>query len=628
MHNNLKLVICKSFDDKDKLINILKRKNGQFVVASDDIRIHIISKKFSNVLDAKWINQLYTINDVAEEVISTINLTNEWMKKKLKSKNFSEILNWPLHCEGGATSQLVLDYYLIEKSYNFLLYENNYQELILIKDGSNWEVNLIISIAKSKTNFRVSVISNYTLYKALKFIWIKFRSFILALKSTLFILSIKIRNLNFKRKRNFNKSVGIQIIGNYNNHLEHSILLYNELKKKKLNTLLITWKLFPASKQLENEEISYVELEKYVSIITILKIWLNILILYTKILYYKSEFVVNNRSNLNSIIFRSCIIKAVQNYLFDEFLDKAILKIASKNFFSNNFVVAFKPFSRIESIVYSQFKLFNPSGIVFLNGGWPYNIDLKIKATEQPIPKSELYFFACSSLQKEMLINESYNKNKIEIVGLHWLESLISFKFNFTKNDSRLFLELPPKKIYILLDLNTVLLGYNTNQEQHILLETMMHFITMNENAFLIIKPHPATDMKIVLDILSEKEIHNYKIIDKKSLPYHSINAADILVTKASTIALQAMYLDVPSIVFNLDKDEVWNIYDKAVDYFYARHTLLLFLEKILNDDLYRVKWVEEKLVQHQNYLNLHGIPTYSNPNQIIASKISNLITD
>lgn len=110
------------------------------------------------------------------------------------------------------------------------------------------------------------------------------------------------------------------------------------------------------------------------------------------------------------------------------------------------------------------------------------------------------------------------------------------------------------------------------------------------KNVILIIKQHPGEE-KAYTSMIKD-HLNNYQInaimTPKKSDTYEQLFACDLMVTKNSTTAMEAVALDKPVIVLNFDKDP------DAVDYVkqgiacgvYKEEDLAPTIEKLLKDDL------------------------------------------
>jgi CDP-glycerol glycerophosphotransferase (TagB/SpsB family) len=83
----------------------------------------------------------------------------------------------------------------------------------------------------------------------------------------------------------------------------------------------------------------------------------------------------------------------------------------------------------------------------------------------------------------------------------------------------------------------------------------------------------------------------NIFVIDKNMTTSHPLNAADLLITKYSTIGLEAMLFNKPVVSVFLDKEEKFMIYGNAVECVTDIESLDILLKKLDSDSEYRGKW-------------------------------------
>ena len=93
-----------------------------------------------------------------------------------------------------------------------------------------------------------------------------------------------------------------------------------------------------------------------------------------------------------------------------------------------------------------------------------------------------------------------------------------------------------------------------------------------------------------------------YYLIDKNMLPYHALNAADLLITKFSTIALEAMLFKRPVVSILLDGEERFRIYGDAVERANSLEALNEILTMMVSDASRRAAWVENQMKNQEHF--------------------------
>ena len=91
--------------------------------------------------------------------------------------------------------------------------------------------------------------------------------------------------------------------------------------------------------------------------------------------------------------------------------------------------------------------------------------------------------------------------------------------------------------------------------------------------------------------LIDAYSLENVFMIDKKISVFHCINATDLLITKFSTIAIEAMYLKKPVISVILDGENKFRIYGDAAEYMNDVEDLKKLMNVLVNDDDYRLQW-------------------------------------
>jgi len=79
-------------------------------------------------------------------------------------------------------------------------------------------------------------------------------------------------------------------------------------------------------------------------------------------------------------------------------------------------------------------------------------------------------------------------------------------------------------------------------------------------------------------------------------LPFHALNAADLLITKLSTIALEAMLFKRPVVSILLDGGGRFRIYGDAVECADSVEALHEILSMMVGDARRRAAWVQNQL--------------------------------
>jgi CDP-glycerol glycerophosphotransferase (TagB/SpsB family) len=145
--------------------------------------------------------------------------------------------------------------------------------------------------------------------------------------------------------------------------------------------------------------------------------------------------------------------------------------------------------------------------------------------------------------------------------------------------------------------------GYLSTHEQAFLISYLLKFASKQPSVALIIKPHPAHKPGIVESLIDNYPLKNAFFIDKNMLPYHALNAADLLISKSSTLGVEAMLFNCPVVSCILDGEQRFNIYEGASDYIDNVEDLETLLLKLVIDQGSREKWHERHMRMQESFL-------------------------
>ena len=118
-----------------------------------------------------------------------------------------------------------------------------------------------------------------------------------------------------------------------------------------------------------------------------------------------------------------------------------------------------------------------------------------------------------------------------------------------------------------------------------------------------MIKPHPAHRPGWLEGLVDYFALKNVSLLDKSMEPYHALNAANVLITKFSTIALEAMLFKRPVVSILLDGGERFRIYGDAVECVNSLEVLQEILIMIISDANRRGSWVKNQMKNQARFL-------------------------
>ena len=147
------LVVCRGLSEIDLLERIQPRSDCRYIVASDDLRVHLEVAKYPWVAAVCYLEQMESFYAVAADVINYLELINQWLESLGNDPRGipQDLLYWIRHCEGGKTTQRIQDLLLLIRSYCYLLERYDISSIVILRHPqAEWEDEVLIKLAQSK----------------------------------------------------------------------------------------------------------------------------------------------------------------------------------------------------------------------------------------------------------------------------------------------------------------------------------------------------------------------------------------------------------------------------------------------------------------------------------------------
>jgi hypothetical protein len=170
------LLVCRSLSEIHVLQRFQPQAGCRYIVASDDLRLHLEVKKYPWVAEVCYLEQMESFFVVASDVITYLALINQWLEALGNDPRGipKELLFWIRHCEGGKTTQRLQDLLLLIRSYQYLLDTYHITSIIILSHpAAAWEDDILIKVGQQR-GVKVRIIGRFSL----KFFKEKLRSWI------------------------------------------------------------------------------------------------------------------------------------------------------------------------------------------------------------------------------------------------------------------------------------------------------------------------------------------------------------------------------------------------------------------------------------------------------------------
>ncbi len=619
------LIVCRSINEVRFLSHIKPQSEYCYVIASDDIRVQKVVNEYTWVNEVCWIEQMESFFNVANDVITFVDIINKWLESLGDDKNGipKDLLFWIKHAEGGMTTQRIQDMLLLIRSYLHLFESNNITDIIILSHpGMQWEDDVLIETTRSR-NIDVKVIGSKRPGVLKGKVMALFN---LCAREPYFILNIllaKVNNLFRMKKENYEKEIIFQLCSSANKHSENIIPIMRSLENMKCNPKALCWRASGGADKVRQEGLQVEELEQYVSISDLGTGVYKIIRTWKKAKKQYPEFLIDKKLKYRSVPIGRLLWPSVNFFFIAELAQRYRLSHAIRNYFDNHSPLCIKLWGGgklIEGDLVVKYWGVKENKPLFINWFWTF--------FDNPYDSGEniTTFLAVGDSQKNYLERCGVPADKIVLTGLPRYDSLLNFREHISKEQSFVELDIPTTySIYILYDSSSILRGYLSISEQMETADFLLDFAMRHPDVALIIKPHPGYHSGFLDFLIDSYSLQNVFLIEKSMLPYHAFNVADILITKFSTIGIEAMFFDIPVISLILDNEERFRIYEDAANYITTTKELDQLLTE-LNDTSNRIKWNAERIEKQKLFLNRFFYKLNQKTAEFAANAIENLI--
>jgi hypothetical protein len=165
-------------------------------------------------------------------------------------------------------------------------------------------------------------------------------------------------------------------------------------------------------------------------------------------------------------------------------------------------------------------------------------------------------------IAKNWLVNHGVNSDKLVITGNPKFDDLSRKEIDPKKSTIYDELKLDSKKGVFVFATQPPLVGFisrETEKANELVFRALLKAMEEFPDKQLVVKLHPIDDGKLVRRIAGEQKAKMNIVITKNVNLYDLLRVSDLLITIDSTVALEAMLLNKPVVLINLDKRS--NIY-------------------------------------------------------------------
>ena len=619
------LIICRCKKDLYFFDKVPESKKSNIIVASDDPLIQETAKNKFQVKEVTFIEQMESSFSVADDVFKIRDKVNKWLVKLCP--NISPyILKWIKWAERGSTTQKIQDALLLINSYINLISKYEINKLLLYRRIETfWEDKILLATAKSmgvaSKDYKNLI---FLLSRAFNIILVRRKIFgkkcsiympqsiLTMLKKLIFLVKIFRCKLNYNVSSKTNaKEITFLLGSSEDKHVDNTAIVMIEFRRRNgYLPIALCWNELSGYSKIKMKGLKANNLESWFPLRDTYKVFRNYWLTKSSCLKYSKQFKNETDLFYVNVPLGEILWPFIIRFIDEDFLFRLFLFFSSHNYLRHNKPVAVKTWG--ENILFFGLLFFNvlkeinnkektQRPIVF---HYPVGITMENPYYDS-IDEPDLLFVSGKIDAKISLAYLNNNTNVI-VSGFGQNSKIIIFKKKYNYEDSKNILQ-----IYNSLDYNIfyapfgIVRGWISPVEHIRVAESLIKFALLHKNISLIVKPHPAEDELFWFDLLSKfGNISNIYLIDKNKSPYHCINICDFVITKFSTIALEAMDFEKPVISVVLDGEKKFlNIFEDGVEKFTDIESLILFMDDIISDSVKFKIWKKRRLIAQKKFL-------------------------
>ena len=590
------LVICRSREGLGVLDRILARSDG-VVVASDDAFVLGTAKCRPGVRKVIFIEGMESLFSVAEEVKALIAVIDGRLAATFPSLP-RDVVEFGLHVEGGSTSQRVQDLCLLVDSYLALIGDSPGRTIHLIGgEGHEWEDEVLGACARAR-GARVTRHPRDALARFRSRIGRWLRPWAIAGYTLCAEQWMRLTGTRLRPQASWDGAVWFQICGSASRHVANITPIMRSIESKGGSAVAVSW---VAAERLRSPNATTLIRDQGLSVIRL-------------------EGYCTASSSLRSVVL---LLRGLRSTRLLEGMSYRGVPVARlmRESVRHHLVANVPQRYRYDRAIGSLLARARPVAVKSWGGGdLPEGKALLRRLREAASPTACLHFFywvgtgypwpyADREFRPELFLAKSPDECRLAAVqyGLSLDCTVVtgSPRFNdypvfadtHDAQASRVLLGVPEGFVrYVGFDLSGHLRGFLSQREQFELLQSMLAVADAHPDTMVVVKHHPGFPVTKVRHLLDEPVRKNVVLLPRVSSAAHFLNGVDLLVTKFSTLMLEASLLGKPVVSILLDREDNFRILGDIPETFQSTREFAVFMERILRSPDEFESWRSERL--------------------------------
>lgn len=617
------LVVCPRAGGLRWLARVVRDSADTVVVASDDPEVQAFARHHS--LRWTWLEDLEYFLVVADEVKEVTDDINDWLARLSDPERGvpKRVLFWTKHVEGGYTIQRVQDILLLIRTFRRMFEEIKPDRMTVVRGWlGRWEA-LVLGACADVSGVPVGFVGSRRpaavagrIRDAMN-LWLR-TPYMMAIWAW-----VRLKNLGRQRPKQ-PAGVLIQVCDSAPKHVEYAIRLLAALRAQGADVAALCWRATRGARRFRSLGFRADDVEWWVSPREIVQGLLRAR--YTLKMARQGRTAFERLPGLTryGVALGPLLWPSIEFFLRSELPWRYHLMSGTTRYFRS----CAPRIMRFWTIIFPQAVITYNSieeskrPLVFHAPGFPYGRPDPYGHRIIPVDLE----LALSEEHKEMLLAGSQPPAAVVTVGHDRWGMVAHFRDHHSVAESRALLGLPPDStLRILYDPGYVIRGYRSAREQVSVTETLLDLARRDPRIFLIIKPHPSHRRGILEAQIGSGRPANLLVVDSSTLPHHCINAADVLITKDSTLGMEAFYLDRPLISVVLDGKRKFSMFGDGAEYVFSTEALQSLVLSLVEPERLRT-WTEERLSKAKEHLKRASFRAEEPPELLLAKAVMQIL--
>jgi hypothetical protein len=607
------LIVCRTVDEVPATARLERPGGCRYVVASDDPAVHDACRRLDWVADVCWLEQMESFYHVAGDVLRLLDVINGWLLS-VASERFgmpADFLRWLEHPEGGNTTRRLQDAALLIRSYLAVFEQYSVVRLVVCSSiAARWEDAVLTATAEScgiqvdihgaRVRRGVAAVLLSALAGVRAVLRVPFRV------GTLLLGMLRMRNAAARdaigpAQRADDGVIVFQLATAADKHLENVVPLMKALQQRRLPAVALMCFAPDGVTKVRKEGLNAEEVAAFLPLVACVHGVCRASITLIRGYVARRRCLRDARLAYRGVSLGDLLWPAIRDFLTTEVLQRYLLSAALGRYFESRPILAMK--------LWGETSL--PEGYIAwkaLGGRRPLLFDYSIGPQgEWPYAPSENpigLFLTAGSVQTRAFGKAGIDRDRLLEVGSLRYDGLAALQRIHTPEQSRALLGINEGySLYVLWDPSVVMRGFFTAQEQLRIADALLDLVAARSCA-LIVKPHPGHNPGPLERLIEQRSLSNVFYVPGAMLPYHAINAADVVLTKFSTLGLEGMRFGKPIVSVMLDGEPRWRvIYEDAVEYITALDDMTALLARLVERSADRATWIERRLSAQELFL-------------------------